>query len=666
VRAWNPASASRLRLRSFSCWTCGPLTFPRLEIEYRDELGCLIGRKIQWRLKQVRILGRLRGSIIGSRKTKISPICDDTEISNDEHRSSKRRLLVVHGVGDFNEANVKGDVEAIAALYGISTNRVETFNWDVEVGAPFLGMNLDVGVLSELGEGLLNSANLGFLHARSEYCGVPRWLLVIQNWVFAINQIFLSFVIPLIFFSFFSAYARRTLALLGIVSIFGLMTSAASTVASASVDGLMVSSRRFLLSILWPFLHFLAIPAGFGLIALTFGLLQFSLQEKFLPELTDPLDPHLLSPVFQIAINLLLKIALVGSSLILTRIALLFIAPPLKYLSDTFRYIGSETHRSRVQNLLTSKLEESTDDCDHLIVLAHSLGSVIAVDTLLNSTSKLTSVSRVSLVTMGSPIRRLFSRFFPTMYLPISVIAPVLRTHLNQFTWINVYRTFDFVGTRLSDNESDVVEYDTGQRLRNHLDYWSDVEVAKFIFKGLSKPLSAAPQERLPLVSNWQNEICGTSYENKIAGLWSNRLNIFTRLFLVLFCCGLSVFIWKLVQQLVGPLTFAEWRFFAEEDGWAKTIATEMPVWVLGLAGAAILVRFTLKKLWAEWITVYGASLLGEVEITRRSPLMRFAPPKRDPKAPPPMEEFKWIRVAGTVLVIYAPLVIYVIWRRGK
>ena len=154
----------------------------------------------------------------------------------------------------------------------------------------------------------------------------------------------------------------------------------------------------------------------------------------------------------------------------------------VKVLLDIFRYLGDPKYRLSVHQSLDNKLEDlrtSHGDNSQFILLAHSLGSVIAVDSILTS-SFWRQGDTVYLITMGSPIRRMFQRFFPKILLPASTVpmAQSAASRVGSLYWVNVFRPFDYIGKALSLGRHGVgVDASTRERSRffsAHTDYWSD------------------------------------------------------------------------------------------------------------------------------------------------------------------------------------------------
>jgi len=125
----------------------------------------------------------------------------------------------------------------------------------------------------------------------------------------------------------------------------------------------------------------------------------------------------------------------------------------------------------------------------HLVVLAHSQGSVIAADGLNSrdptTTRNLASLTEVTLVTMGSPFTHLYQYYFGRAYPPLGDCAwEPLRRRVKR--WINVYRVDDYIGTYVDESSlgSQSPSGDGVLALSNHnagygghTNYWRQQEV---------------------------------------------------------------------------------------------------------------------------------------------------------------------------------------------
>ena len=160
-------------------------------------------------------------------------------------------------------------------------------------------------------------------------------------------------------------------------------------------------------------------------------------------------------------------------------------SPAAKILLDIFRYISDPQYRSRIQKHVNSCVHGiySEHEPDHVILVAHSLGTVIAMDALMHS-AVLGLVPHLTLVTMGSPLRRAFFRFFPGLYFPSSsdLCSAALVKRIEHFRWLNCYRPLDYVGSRLGGMTKPwSKEKSTWQVLHMHANYWRDQRVLSVI-----------------------------------------------------------------------------------------------------------------------------------------------------------------------------------------
>lgn len=175
---------------------------------------------------------------------------------------------------------------------------------------------------------------------------------------------------------------------------------------------------------------------------------------------------------------------------------------PAKVLLDIALYVGSPVYRTAIQDHLSRIVAAISDRSTTAIwVVAHSLGSVIALDSLVNSPAWQSS-DRVRLVTLGSPIRRFFFRFFPgASFEPrIDAAACTVARRVGEFTWLNAYRRFDYVGKslRLSGYGLDLP---TGQNWPAHANYWADARVAHIVFSALPHSRPVQVSDGAPMAS---------------------------------------------------------------------------------------------------------------------------------------------------------------------
>jgi len=173
----------------------------------------------------------------------------------------------------------------------------------------------------------------------------------------------------------------------------------------------------------------------------------------------------------------------------------------LKVMLDVFRYVGDPEYRVCLQQVMDTTIEDVRDRRESCswYVIAHSLGTVIAVDSLVNS-SAWKPADAVTLITFGSPLKRFFFRFFPNMLFPPSAseCSRLIASRVGKFRWINCYRSRDYVGTTMGFGSE---EYTLESKASNdkgflqaHLNYWADAEVRRLVMTRLADaPFGALP-----------------------------------------------------------------------------------------------------------------------------------------------------------------------------
>lgn len=521
--------------------------------------------------------------------------------------------MIVHGVGDFNQEKITTEVCELAKRHGVAESDVSAFNWDREVGGPFKGFAMDLGILAELGDGLLNVANLGFFQNTVSYCGIPHWFLHLHNWIFSLGQIALS--LSFLFCLLEGLHRWPCQFLLYLVAVLFAMSLFAMLL-SPSTQAVMALTRRLVVTILWPLFHFTAVLVGFGLIAIAIIIVSASVLQ-----LNDTTNGWLMLLTYMI-----IRLASIGAIVVVTWIVLKWVRPVLKVLSDVARYAGIPTYRAKLKQLLTQKLHETASGCDHLIILAHSLGSVIAVDCMLECSSIFSGLKQVDVVTMGSPLRRLFHPFFPGVYAPVETISRALRENISGFAWVNVYRPLDIIGARLGSTNEDIIDLSTSQLLKNHPNYWGDPKVATLISNGITVAKRSPPiVHGGGLCNNWPPQLCTESYPRMISRIWGQRLKIFKAAWFGVVTWVVVKFIARFIHGYGAMWSMTTVRQGIHDDGWMSTIVSLVLLTGMLVGGLIMLLRFLYKIVWRMWLGAYGASLLGFVEEARRSPLQRYS-----------------------------------------
>ncbi len=126
---------------------------------------------------------------------------------------------------------------------------------------------------------------------------------------------------------------------------------------------------------------------------------------------------------------------------------------------------------------------------DRLVIVAHSQGTVIALDELAHSNfgrgrEWLQGID-VRLVTMGSPAAHLYQHYFPVAYPEWGCAEYWGELPLRLDGWLNLYRIEDFVGTTMGMGKEDAQclgfsESCVGSE-GGHINYWRDRRVIREI-----------------------------------------------------------------------------------------------------------------------------------------------------------------------------------------
>jgi len=390
---------------------------------------------------------------------------------------------LIHGIGNPKPGSVKRQARELLAKAGVPDDHVHEFNWNQHVAQPVTRGFLSPRNLSELCEALLNAAWLGFEREdRFFKTGVLLLELTLGLFPLFIAALLLKrypdaarTIIP----DECCSSLRRLPDILfhgwafAVGCIAGLMSAIATIYRSGRL--LAAAVRRVLLLVFWPLVHFLLLPflipwhfaALMAFTVITRSCIRFRVESISQPDYWLELLTGL---ALLIIVAVLIVGALVGAGVI---------APQVKLIADVIRYLGLPAYRSGLHERLKTFIA-GTDESrrSRLLLIAHSLGSVIAADFLSDPNCPLDHDADVCLITLGSPLRRFFARFFGQVYPPPAEIARSIRTRFPRFVWINIFRPLDYVGGRLSASAHDIQNICTGERLRFHTGYWGDDVVA--------------------------------------------------------------------------------------------------------------------------------------------------------------------------------------------
>jgi hypothetical protein len=138
---------------------------------------------------------------------------------------------------------------------------------------------------------------------------------------------------------------------------------------------------------------------------------------------------------------------------------------------DVLHYGGNEKHRTALVNATVKTIRWFHEQAPNsqIIVVGHSLGSVIAAQAVTSISAIEPGLDNLVLVTLGSPLNYLCRAFRK------SVPSARFLSRSVTFRWVNLWRHRDPIGKSLELDCSDTVQYCVGSG--GHANYWSDGRV---------------------------------------------------------------------------------------------------------------------------------------------------------------------------------------------
>jgi len=138
--------------------------------------------------------------------------------------------------------------------------------------------------------------------------------------------------------------------------------------------------------------------------------------------------------------------------------------------------------RKSISTRFYQDIDDLTRDSDrpHLLIIAHSQGSVIAVDALANGMwrrkfpdgSTLESrVASMTILSFGSPLTHIYQHYFPHDYGPLAKTALMDLALDPRVKWLNIFRSDDYVGTHI-DGPMENFPINIRMPKGGHLKYW--------------------------------------------------------------------------------------------------------------------------------------------------------------------------------------------------
>ncbi|MGD0050948.1 MAG: hypothetical protein ABSD03_03890 [Vulcanimicrobiaceae bacterium] len=117
---------------------------------------------------------------------------------------------------------------------------------------------------------------------------------------------------------------------------------------------------------------------------------------------------------------------------------------------DVLHYVGSASAAREAQQMIVARINDLALRAPQarILLIGHSLGSVLAVESCLRLQTADRAFGRVALLTLGSPLARL-ARIFPGRIVAPTDAAATFRTSHRVQAWGNLWRDRDFVGREL-------------------------------------------------------------------------------------------------------------------------------------------------------------------------------------------------------------------------
>lgn len=414
-------------------------------------------------------------------------------------------LLLIHGVGHFQSGDIKERVAARLHRQGISGVVPIEFDWDRRV------KQLEQATSSALNWERVHRLGLALSRAAWLNIGAERRLprAVCALWIFvsALVAVILlslhwwglaslaaaipsvtatqlrvglpwtSYLFPPLPANVLAGSAPYAEYATGLsLRLLGAAALAAFLVTWWSVRlRLAVALRVLTLEILWPPVYALgALPVFLGaLAAMSIGIALTSTFAaiKGTVVLADDSFWEVGPGFLQLAAGAGITVGLVAAAAVLAWVSWRLLEP----VFDVAYYLGDEAIRDYIHEQLEDDVRAMPGG-RRIIVAGHSLGSVIAVDSLLRGSGVWSRFRRIDLVTAGSPLQRLLAKFFPDAYPSPDRLAAALAACHGDLSWTNLYRVTDYVGGRL-DGRAIVNRRLLRRWWSHHANYWTDSAV---------------------------------------------------------------------------------------------------------------------------------------------------------------------------------------------
>ena len=272
-------------------------------------------------------------------------------------------------------------------------------------------------------------------------------------------------------------------------------------VVCSSCDGLLHAVRVCSLALIRPIVMFVSswvlVPSAILLIAASLTILFNGVIGRKTPD-TIPVELHAqfgyipvlgLDEVYKESVLMAAMYGCFFAAFFIVRWCTIGLRWILKVVADVVCFMGNKEYAAALETLVANRIAKvSFREGDRVILVGHSLGSAILLSCLLQSRFAFPEGATLTVVTMGSPIRRLLSRFFRGIYPTADEAFHACTALHGNFSWINIYRPWDPIGAQLFLSQSQRQrDYSTRQWRKfgfaAHCGYWDDPVVHRVAYK---------------------------------------------------------------------------------------------------------------------------------------------------------------------------------------
>lgn len=202
------------------------------------------------------------------------------------------------------------------------------------------------------------------------------------------------------------------------------------------------------------------------------------------------------------------------------------VLPVFDFISDIAVYVGRPLKRKETEAALFGILKATCERAPQarILLVGHSLGSVLVSHTALKLTALPSARGRVILLTLGSPLA-LLSRVFPAHVMTTSRLSSDFAKDGVLLFWANIWRDMDFIGRELvPGNAATFAETSLGAG--PHWDYWADQR----LWQAVVSLLRAAERSDFSRIkTDWsETEVSFDAHQQEVYrtafGLWVRRI----------------------------------------------------------------------------------------------------------------------------------------------